>query len=113
MTDVTEPKPGDASPQLALLTIEERAALNIFGEFIANRRHWSDEVAKATDDLSHAMLRLFDRGYNDLPDPVEMWAGLSTDGTAIVGGAWDVPRETVPNRVRGVFIPIERLEPAP
>lgn len=56
------------------------------------------------------MLALFPHG---MPEPVEMWAGLSTDGTAVVGSAWYVPRETVPRRVRGVFIPIERLDAQP
>lgn len=42
--------------------------------------------------------------------PVEMWAGVSNKTGEIVGSAWDIPRNTVPCRIRGLFVPLERIE---
>lgn len=96
-------------PQLQLLTEAERLALDIFADFIANKRHGDDAVAVAQDTLSHAMLRIFDRGYvDDLQEPIEMWA--ETLSGATLATAHKIHDDQV---IRGVFIPLEKLEPQP
>lgn len=105
------------------ITPEVRASMDIVGR----SRKWANDnrrcpwespdfdgcgIARSVywahlETVANAMLSLFPPG---MPEPVEMWAGVSNKTGEIVGSAWDIPRNTVPCRIRGLFVPLERVE---